>query len=152
MRPGRTEIAVRALLLCAAVIAVDQVSKALVIANIERGGTVEVLPFLDLANTRNSGVAFGLAGGVPPALIGVALVMLLGLLVYLSSRSRGGWAIWVPAGLLLGGALGNLADRLRDGAVIDFVDLPLWATFNLADVAIVVGVVLLVFAPERRRE
>ena len=56
--------------------------------------------------------------------------------------------IWLPAGLLIGGALGNLADRVRDGAVTDFIDLPVWPTFNLADVAIVVGVVLLVLLPE----
>ncbi len=146
----RIKVLTRALLVCGAVVAVDQISKQLVVSNIERGTTVELLPFLELANTRNTGVAFGLASGISPGLIGAALVLLLGLLAYLSSRSRGGWAIWLPAGLLLGGALGNLADRVREGAVIDFVDLPLWATFNLADVAIVAGVILLIAAPERR--
>lgn len=149
---GRSEMLARALLVCGAVVALDQVCKAIVIANVERGSAVELLPFLEIANTRNSGVAFGLAGGVSPALIGAALVLLMGLLAYLGSRSRSGWALWLPAGLLIGGALGNLADRVREGAVIDYVDLPVWATFNLADVAIVVGVVLLVLAPERRPE
>ncbi len=84
-------------------------------------------------------------------MIGAALVVLLGLLAFLSSRSRGGWAVWLPAGLLIGGALGNLADRVREGAVIDFIDFSFWATFNIADTAIVIGVALLVLAPERKQ-
>jgi signal peptidase II len=81
-------------------------------------------------------------------LIGVTIVLLLGLLVFLAARADGGW-LWLPAALLLGGALGNLADRVRDGAVTDFIDLPLWPTFNLADVSIVVGVLLLLLDVER---
>ena len=57
--------------------------------------------------------------------------------------------VWLPAALLVGGALGNLADRARDGAVTDFIDLSLWPTFNLADVAIVLGVLLLLWNVER---
>jgi signal peptidase II len=56
--------------------------------------------------------------------------------------------MWVSSGLLVGGALGNLADRVRIGAVIDWVDLPLWPTFNLADAAIVAGVLCLVLIPD----
>ena len=148
----RTKLWTRALLVCGAVVALDQISKQLVVENIARGDTVELLPFLDLANTRNSGVAFGLASGVSPGVIGAALVVLLGLLAFLSSRSRGGWAVWLPAGLLIGGALGNLVDRVREGAVIDFIDFSFWPTFNLADTAIVIGVALLVLAPERRQQ
>lgn len=58
--------------------------------------------------------------------------------------------IWIPAGLLIGGAIGNLADRVRQGSVTDFIDLPLWPTFNLADVAITAGVLALLLLPERR--
>ncbi|MGH2923004.1 MAG: signal peptidase II [Solirubrobacterales bacterium] len=139
-----------ALATCAVVVAIDQGSKALVRSHVERGDEVELLPFLDIVNGRNRGIAFGLAGEVSPALVGATLVVLLALLVFLAARARPGAAIWLPAGLLIGGALGNLADRARDDAVTDFVDLPFWATFNLADVAIVAGVVLLVFVPERR--
>jgi signal peptidase II len=141
-----------ALATCGVVVAIDQASKALVRDNVGRGETVEVLPFLDIANTRNKGVAFGLAGDVSPLLIGGTLLVLLALLGYLATRARAGWAIWLPAGLLIGGALGNLADRVRDGSVTDFIDFPLWATFNLADVAIVVGVGLLVFLPDRDQD
>ena len=149
---ARTRAAALALALCGAVVALDQASKWAIRESLARGERDELLPFLALANTRNRGVAFGLAGDVSPVLIGVTLIVLLGLLAYLASRARGGAAIWLPAGLLIGGALGNLADRVRDGAVTDFIDLPLWATFNLADVAIVAGVVLLVVLPDKGEE
>ncbi len=146
----RTQALAWALATCGAVVALDQGSKALIRSHISPGERVEVLPFLHLTQTHNRGVAFGLAGDVSPVLIGATMVLLLGLLAFLASRARQGWAIWLPAGLLIGGALGNLADRVRDGAVTDFVDLPLWATFNVADMAIVAGVILLVLVPERR--
>jgi signal peptidase II len=131
------------------VVALDQGTKALVTSHIDRGDRVEVLPFLAFENVRNKGVAFGLGGDISAALIGVTIVLLVGMLVVLAFRGGGGWLVWLPAALLLGGALGNLADRVRDGAVIDFIDLPLWPTFNLADVAITVGVLLLLLDVER---
>jgi signal peptidase II len=134
---------------CGLVVALDQGTKALVTSHIERGDRVEVLPFLAFENVRNKGVAFGLGGDISAALIGVTIVLLVGMLVVLAIRGGGGWLVWLPAALLLGGALGNLADRVRDGAVIDFIDLPLWPTFNLADVAITVGVLLLLLDVER---
>ena len=87
---------VRGLLVCATVVALDLASKAVVQAEVPRGDAVEVLPFLDIVNSRNDGVAFGLAGGVSPALIGVALVVLLGLVAYLGSKAHSGWAVWAP--------------------------------------------------------
>jgi signal peptidase II len=138
-----------ALAACGLVVALDQGSKALVTSLVDRGDRVELLPFLHIENVRNKGVAFGLGGDISSVLIGVAIVALFGLLVFLAARGRGGMMVWLPAALLIGGALGNLADRVRDGAVIDFIDLPLWPTFNLADVAIVVGVILLLFDVER---
>jgi signal peptidase II len=146
----RTQLFAWALATCGVVVAIDQGTKAAIQSHIARGERVEVLPFLDLTNSRNRGVAFGLAGDVSPALIGGMLVVLLGLIVFLAVRTGEDRAIWLPAGLLIGGALGNLADRVRDGAVTDFVDLPFWATFNLADVAIVAGVILLVVLAERK--
>jgi signal peptidase II len=134
------------------IVALDQGTKGLATSLVSRGDRIEVLPFLHLQNVRNEGVAFGLGGDISAVLIGATIVVLLGFLVYLASRSRTGWLIWVPAALLIGGALGNLADRVRDGAVTDFIDLPLWPTFNLADVAIVVGVILLLFDVERSRD
>jgi signal peptidase II len=134
------------------VVLIDQGSKALATSLVDRGDRVEALPVLAFENTRNSGVAFGLAGDVSTVLIGAMIVVLLGLLVFLAGRGRGGPGLWLPAALLIGGALGNLADRVREGAVTDFIDLPLWPTFNLADVAIVAGVFLLFVAVEQREK
>ena len=137
------------LLVCAAIVALDLASKAIVQSEVPRGDVVRVLPFLDIVNSRNDGIAFGLAGGVSPALIGAALVVLLGLVAYLGSKAHSGWAVWVPAGVLIGGAIANLIDRVVRGSVVDFIDFSFWPAFNLADVAIVVGVGLLVLAPMR---
>jgi signal peptidase II len=134
---------------CGAVVALDQGTKALATSLVDRGDRVEVLPLLAFENVRNKGVAFGVGGDIPAVLIGATIVLLVGLLVFLAFRGGGGWLVWLPAALLLGGALGNLADRVRDGAVTDFIDLPLWPTFNLADASIVVGVLLLLIDVER---
>lgn len=148
---GWLKLLVPALAACGVVVAVDQGTKALATSLVARGDRVEVLPFLAFENVRNRGVAFGIGGDISAVFIGATIVVLLGFLVFLASRSRSGWLVWVPAALLIGGALGNLADRVRDGAVTDFIHLPLWPTFNLADVAIVVGVLLLLLDVERSR-
>jgi signal peptidase II len=151
LSPKALALLVPGLAACGLVVALDQGSKALATSLVDRGDRVEVLPFLAFENVRNKGVAFGLGGDISAALIGVTIVLLVGLLVFLALRADGGWLVWLPAALLVGGALGNLADRVRDGAVIDFIDLPLWPTFNLADVAITAGVLLLLFDVERSR-
>jgi signal peptidase II len=146
------DLLVPALAACGVVVALDQGTKALATSLVDRGDRVEVLPFLAFENVRNKGVAFGIGGDISAVLIGATIAVLLGFLVFMAFRGGGGWLVWVPAALLIGGALGNLADRVRDGAVTDFIDLPLWPTFNLADVAIVVGVLLLLIDVERSRD
>jgi signal peptidase II len=146
------DLVVPALAACGAVVALDQGTKALATSLVTRGDRVEVLPFLTFENVRNEGVAFGIGGDISAVFIGATIVVLLGFLVFLSFRGGSGWLVWVPAALLIGGALGNLADRVRDGGVTDFIDLPLWPTFNLADVSIVVGVLLLLIDVERSRD
>jgi signal peptidase II len=129
------------------VVAIDQATKQLAVANIGRAEQVNVFFGLDLTNTRNSGVAFGAfqGGGVVVAiLIGVSLTLLIGYF----ALHRNMPLLWLPVGLLLGGALGNLADRAREGAVIDFIDPVAWPAFNLADACIVVGVFLLLWTVE----
>ena len=149
MSDGVRPLLVPGLAACGAVVALDQGTKALATSLVDRGDRVEVLPFLAFENVRNKGVAFGLGGDISAVLIGATIVLLVGLLVFLAFRGGRGWLVWLPAALLLGGALGNLADRVRDGAVTDFIDLPLWPTFNLADVAITAGVLLLLLDVER---
>jgi signal peptidase II len=140
---------VPALAACGVVVLLDQGSKAIATSIVSRGDRAELLPFIHIANVRNQGVAFGLGGDISSYLIAATILVLTGLLVFLATRDRGGWRVWLPAALLIGGALGNLADRVRDGAVTDFIDLPLWPTFNLADMAIVLGVLLLLLDVER---
>jgi len=133
----------------AVVIGLDQLTKQIAIASVERGESVNVFLGLDITNTRNSGVAFGALdgrGSLIGVLIAIALLVLLG---YFAVHAAQPW-LWLPAGLLLGGALGNLADRVREGAVIDFVDPIAWPAFNLADACIVVGVLVLLYVVELR--
>ena len=132
----------RILLTAAIVFAIDQASKAAAVARLSPGERAEILPFLDLERTSNSGIAFGLAGDLPPVLLmGVAAAIVVVLLI-IGSRIRWRGAV-LAIGLILGGALGNLADRATRGAVVDFISLPHWPTFNLADAAITLGVALL---------
>jgi signal peptidase II len=132
----------RAGLVLAAVLAADQGVKALVDGSLARGEERDVVAGIKLVNVRNSGVAFGQLqdGG---AVVGVVVaVAMCALLVYFSRHLRQPW-IWLPTGLLLGGALGNVVDRVREGAVVDFLKLPHWPAFNVADSAITIGVVVL---------
>jgi signal peptidase II len=130
--------------LCAIVLAADQVAKAAIEAQLVPGEDVDVLGPLGLTLSHNRGVAFGLAGGTGAPLVLVTLAA-LAVVVYLFARDPARPGMWVATGLLAGGAIGNLVDRVRTGAVTDFVDLSPWPPFNLADMVITVGVVLLVF-------
>ncbi|MFZ1153520.1 MAG: signal peptidase II [Solirubrobacteraceae bacterium] len=145
MRPERPLALVWlwAVLVMAVVVALDQLSKAAVRKSIVPGETRSVLPGLQFVNTRNQGVAFGFLPGRHLAvslLVGAALLVLI---IYFS-RHLSKPLIWLPTGMLLGGALGNILDRLRAGSVTDFVKFPLgWPPFNLADASITLGVLLL---------
>ena len=145
----RTTGPAAALITAGVVVAVDQASKQIVVESISRGEAVGVFPGLELVNARNTGVAFGaLEGGgwLLATLIGLSLALLLG---YFALNREQPW-LWLPVGLLLGGAVGNLVDRAREGAVIDFIDPVAWPAFNVADACIVVGVLLLLFVAEGR--
>jgi signal peptidase II len=133
----------RALALASVVLALDQITKQIVLGAVERGDPHEIFFGFELANVRNKGVAFGLlAGGEVPVLL-VTVGALALLLTYFAVQSHAP-SLWIAVGLLCGGAAGNLLDRLRIDAVIDFLDPPFWPAFNFADVAIVAGVALLV--------
>ncbi len=140
----------RAGLVAVLVIAVDQLSKHAVRQTIVPGEERKVLPGIALVDTRNHGVAFGFLPGDHLAVTIVVGLALLALLAYFALHATRPW-IWLPTGMLLGGALGNILDRLREGSVTDFVKLPLgWPPFNLADTSITLGVVILVLLVERR--
>jgi len=131
------------------VVAIDQATKQLAATRIAPYDKVDVIPGLQFTNTRNTGVAFGAlenGGLIVAVLIGVSLAALL---AYFYANRERAW-LWLPVGMLLGGALGNLADRAREGAVIDFIDPVAWPAFNVADSCIVIGVVVLLLLVEGR--
>ena len=131
-------------------VAIDQVAKAIAVASLARGEEVNVFLGLDMTYVRNEGVAFGALEGGGPVLVGVIAIALAGLIAYFALNSAVPF-LWLAVGLILGGALGNLADRAREGAVIDFIDPIAWPAFNLADGAIVIGVLALLYIVETNR-
>ncbi|HEU4657443.1 MAG TPA: signal peptidase II [Capillimicrobium sp.] len=132
----------------AAVLVADQVTKALVRADVQPGEHIELLPFLDLVHVRNDGIAFGALGG-SGIVLALVIAAVVGIVAFFATHTdrRGAW---LTTGLLLGGALGNVIDRIRIDAVTDFLKLPHWPAFNVADIAITVGVISLVFVLDDR--
>ena len=137
----------RAALVAAAAVAADQASKAIVRATIDRGDAVELILGLELVNVRNRGIAFGMFSDGGVLLVLFAVGALAALLVFFA-RHRDRPLVWLPTGLLIGGATGNLIDRTREGAVTDFIDLSWWPAFNVADIAITLGVLSLLYVLE----
>lgn len=128
--------------LCALIVILDQAAKAAIEANLVPGEKVDVFGPLTLTLAHNDGVAFGLAsgGGIALVALTIAALIFVGVL-FARNPTRPG--VWVAIGLLAGGALGNLIDRIRTGEVTDYLDVLSWPPFNLADVAITLGVFVL---------
>ena len=137
----------RAGLLLVVVLAADQVTKALVRSSVTLGEENAVFPGIQIVHVLNRGVAFGALSGQSAVMV-IVVVALAGLIAWFAVHSARPH-VWLPTGLLLGGAVGNIVDRVREGAVTDFIKIPLWPAFNLADVAIVVGVLALLWVLER---
>ena len=134
-----------------AIVAADQLTKALVLARFAPGERLEVTGFLNLVLAFNKGAAFSLLAQAPgwqtPVLVAIALVAaaILSALILRNLHKR---LLCTGLALVLGGALGNLIDRLRLGHVVDFVDLHVagwhWPAFNVADSGITVGAAILI--------
>ena len=149
---NRSRIA-RVVTIAAVVVVLDQITKLIALNRLTPGVPVTVVDgFIALTLVMNPGLAFGLLSGIPASwrwVVGllslVALVVLLR--VALRILPSGGWREQTAIGLIFGGAVGNLIDRTRFGAVVDFVDVYYrdwhWPAFNVADSAITVGVTLL---------
>jgi signal peptidase II len=143
---GRT--AVRTALVAVAVVVADQVSKAIVRGRISRFEEHELFLGVKLIHTRNTGVAFSMFSGGGPLVVIIAFVALAALIgFFLTHMHRR--LVWLPTGLLLGGAAGNLIDRIRLGAVTDFIKFPYWPAFNIADICVTFGVLTLIYVLER---
>jgi signal peptidase II len=139
------------LIVAALVIALDQGSKYLVTNNLLVGGTWSPFPsptpLFQIVYTYNTGATFGLFKDLGPIFIFIALLIVGVLILYARRLRRDQWLTCVALGLMLGGAIGNLIDRIRLGYVIDFIDVGVgtrrWYTSNLSDVSLVLGVILL---------
>ncbi len=137
--------------LAVVVVILDQIAKNIVEHHIVLGEQVDVLGPLKLTLSHNEGVAFGLADGGGVLLVAITLIA-LGVVLWLFARDPARPGMWVATGLLAGGAFGNLIDRVRHGHVTDFIELPHWPPFNLADCGITCGVVILLVIYVREAE
>lgn len=141
----------RALLVVVAFVAwvVDQVTKALVVQNLALGENWAPFPalarFFTFTHTTNTGAAFGLFPDAGWIFVIVAIIVISAILFYYRHLPTEHLLVRVSLGLQLGGALGNLTDRLVRGSVVDFLDFKIWPVFNVADSCIVVGVAILAF-------
>jgi signal peptidase II len=152
---GRSRAAfVRALAVVAVVVVLDRITKALVVSGIAIGDVRHVLPGIRLVHVRNSGVAFNFFSGGGALVLVLTLTALCALVVYFLRRPTRP-LLWLPTGLLVGGAIGNLIDRIASGSVTDFIQLPHWPAFNVADMSITFGVLALLYVlegPRKRRQ
>jgi signal peptidase II len=147
---NRPAAVARAVTLVIAVVIIDQLTKHAVRAGIAVGEVHKFLPGVRLVHVANNGVAFGFLAGGGVVVLVVTIVALTAVTGFFILHPTRPW-LWLACGLLVGGALGNLIDRLSHGSVTDFIKLPLWPAFNLADTAITFGVFALLYVLEVRR-
>lgn len=150
---ARRHLVAASVAIAAAILAADQLTKHWAVNALDDGHTVDLVGSLRLKLYFNSGMAFSQGEGAGPFIGAAALVVVTVLL--LSLRRNGGRLSVVATGLVVGGAAGNVTDRLfRDegllrGRVVDFIDLQWWPVFNVADVAVTVGGALIVLGALR---
>ncbi len=126
----------------AAVVA-DQLTKRVVAGELDLGDAVEILGPFSIHHVRNTGIAFGLFADSTTAVVGLTTLAIVGMLWFFARSGRRHPLLPVALGLLVGGSISNLVDRIRLGYVTDFIDFDYWPAFNLADTFIVAGVTLL---------
>ena len=140
----------------ALVLLADQTSKYIIASNLQRYEEWAPIPalqwFFVITYTTNTGAAFGLFPDGSLFFIIIALVVVIAILIYHRQLAVHQWLLRISLGLQLGGALGNLLDRLTRGYVVDFIYFKFWPVFNTADSCIFVGVVLMAFFLLRQGE
>ncbi len=131
------------------VLALDQLTKTWVSTSLAEGGWWSPLPGLwrvfRITHITNSGAAFGIFPNQGNFFVVIAVVVALAIVLYYRYLPTEGWLVRLSLGLQLGGAIGNLLDRIRYGHVVDFIDIGFWPIFNVADMAIVIGVGILAY-------
>lgn len=133
-------------LVAAGAFVLDQVTKHMVVTYIRQrhGDPKDVLGGnVSIVVAHNTGAAFGILPNQTFLFVAIATAVIIGIVISYRRLMQAPLALRIALGLILGGALGNLVDRLRYGFVVDFVDLHWWPVFNIADTCIVVGVFLL---------
>ena len=123
----------------------DRITKVLVVKNIVQGESVALIPnIFHITLVHNNGTAFGLFKDQNIPLTWLSLVVIIFIISYIwKKRQDTTWSVSLALGLILGGALGNLTDRIRLGYIIDFIDFRIWPVFNIADSAITIGLIIL---------
>jgi signal peptidase II len=139
---GRAQWLVLVVVASAAVLA-DQLTKQLVGRTLTLGDSVDIVGPFSIHHVQNSGIAFGLFGSRTSIVIAVTAIAVGAMLVFFARSGRRHPVLPVALGLVLGGSIANLIDRIRLGHVTDFLDFVAWPAFNLADTFIVVGVTIL---------
>jgi signal peptidase II len=135
-----------ALGLALAVFLLDRGLKAVVESSMRPGESIPVIPgFLSITHVRNAGGAFGILGGSPSVLL-VGSIVAVGIVLWMLFAGKSSRVATLGCGLILGGAAGNLLDRLSTGEVTDYVHFSFWYVFNAADAAITVGVAALLLS------
>jgi signal peptidase II len=126
------------------VVGLDQLSKYLVRANIDPGQSVPEHGFFRFTYGTNTGGVFGFFVNQTFLITVAAVISVVVIILYSRHKMAQSMLVKVSLGMILGGSIGNLIDRIRFGAVTDFIDVGAWPVFNLADSAIDIGVVLLI--------
>lgn len=134
------------LALAAAIVGLDQLTKWVIRGWLERGEAVSVVWPLKIVHVTNSGAAFGMFQGAGPLLVITSVVGMVAILVYLFNPGFAHPVMRLGLAFMLGGAVGNLIDRVSEGRVVDFVKVPNFPAFNVADSAITIGVFFLIWA------
>lgn len=134
----------RFILLAATVLVLDQATKAVIRATLEPRERIDVFPGFQISRVANEGIAFGLFPGRQAIVAVLTVVALCAIAIALAGLVARNATVAAGAGLLVGGSLGNLIDRLTLGAVVDFIDFTRWPAFNVADCAITIGAVLII--------
>ncbi len=124
----------------------DQLTKQLVTGTISLGGVVKVIGPFSIHHVQNSGIAFGFFSSATAVVIVLTTVAVAWMLAFFARSGARHPVLPVALGLLIGGSVSNLLDRVRLGHVTDFLDFRYWPAFNLADTCIVVGVIILLVA------
>jgi signal peptidase II len=130
-----------------AVFGIDRLTKLAALGLLDQGRPIKIIPGLfDITLVLNDGAAFGLFKGKAVFFIFISITVMAAIIIYILKNRHIGKSDSLALGLVLGGAFGNLVDRIMFGRVVDFLDFQIWPVFNIADSCITIGAVLLVYS------